>query len=261
MPLNSSKESCLKRCCDHRMNRANEKGQARNSATSLPNLSSSSDDLQICVQLALDSGPLRTGMALGLPHRNGLLHLCEACGLIHRDCVCDALTKVDPELEIRFLLHASELPRQSNTGGIAHAILENSSMHIHGVPGRPVDWAELVDSTRPGYLFYPTPNAEVASPTTFAGVENPYLVVLDGTWPQARRMFQKNSALHGLKKLCLPAGPAHRWKVRGPYSAAKYCTLEALILLFEALGKNELCATLWRSLELVQDRLMKQRGM
>ena len=186
---------------------------------------------------------------------------CSSCGLLLRDCVCKALQSVDPGLDIRFLIHNTEFFRQSNTGRISHLLLQGSRIVRHGAPGEPLDCARLAPPDRPGYILYPSPHAEVASRETFEGVDSPFLVVLDGSWSQTRAMYQRNPGLHSLRKLTLPPGPPARWKARKPPRPSHYCTLEALIHLFETLGKDPICPPLWAALELVQDRLLRQRGL
>lgn len=195
--------------------------------------------------------------AMFAPHRR----FCPGCGLIPRDCVCEQLTAVDPGLEIRVLLHRAELKKQSNTGWIANAMLESSSVHVYGA-GLRFDWEPVIDPDRPGYLFYPAPGAEPASETTFAGDEDPYVLVLDGTWAQARRMYLRNPELRGLRQLTLPAdSPDPKWRARAPHGASRYCTLEAVILLLEAVGRADNTAPMWEVLALVQKRLWRQRGI
>jgi tRNA-uridine aminocarboxypropyltransferase len=178
-----------------------------------------------------------------------------------RDCVCNSLHSVNPGLDIRLLIHNTEFFRQSNTGRIAHLLLQGSQVAMHGAPDRRLDCERLAPSDRTGFILYPSPHAEVATPATFAGIESPYLIVLDGSWSQTRSMYQRNPALHTLRKLTLPESPPARWKARKPPHPSHYCTLEALIHLFEAVGKGSICPDLWSGLELMQDRLLRQRGI
>lgn len=186
---------------------------------------------------------------------------CTDCGLLRQSCICQDLEPVDPGLDVHLLIHDTEFFRQSNTGRLANRLLANSRIFRYGAKNQPLDWEELAPVDRQGFVLYPSPHAEVASPNTLASFQAPYLLVLDGSWSQTRAMYQRNPALHGLRKLSLPPGPPPRWTQRRSPQSTHYCTLEALIHLFNALGMPELCPALWAGLELAQDRLRRQRGL
>ena len=186
---------------------------------------------------------------------------CNACGLLLSDCICPDLQPVDPGVEIRLLIHNTEFFRQSNTGRLAHLLLKGSQIVPYGAREQPLDPEGLAPAGRSGFLLYPGPHAEVASEETLKNIQDPFLVVLDGSWSQTRNMYQRNPVLHGLRKLSLPPGPAAVWTQRRPPGPNQYCTLEALILLMDALGKSELSPALWQALKLAQARLLRQRGL
>jgi DTW domain-containing protein YfiP len=89
------------------------------------------------------------------------------------------------------------------------------------------------------WLLYPegTPCAEAPSPPPAQ------LVVLDGTWSQARRMFRKLSAVRGLPILRLPEGaPAPR--MRQAPSPDRVSTIEAIARALRLLEGDTVAAPL-----------------
>ncbi|MEZ5988448.1 MAG: DTW domain-containing protein [Planctomycetota bacterium] len=183
---------------------------------------------------------------------------CTACGLRLADCICAELPRLELGLELHLVVHVGELVRQSNTGRIAHRVFTGSNLHVIGRADQPIDWEPLRADDRPFHVLWPSPRARTAGPELLA--EGAAVVVPDGSWRQTRRMLVRNPVLHDMRPLALPPGPAPRWAARRSPGAGRYCTLEALILLAEAVGHAGATAPLWDALAEVECRLMRQRG-
>jgi DTW domain-containing protein YfiP len=92
--------------------------------------------------------------------------------------------------------HASERGRLSNTGRLIGEALASATLLDYGAKGQTLELDRHVE--KPAWLLFPEPN-------TAPGAERPTtLVVLDGTWPQARRMRQRIPELRGWPVLSLP---------------------------------------------------------
>jgi DTW domain-containing protein YfiP len=70
------------------------------------------------------------------------------------------------------------------------------------------------------------------------------LLVLDGSWPQARRMAQRIPALRGLPRLALPAPATRVERMRTPPRADGLATLEAIARALELLEGPEIARPL-----------------
>jgi len=98
------------------------------------------------------------------------------------------------------LQHVLEQTERSNTGRHAAAVLAALELRVFGARGVPL----RVDDLDGAWLLWPgepPPDAATPRPST--------LVVLDGSWSQARRMMQRVPQLHALRRWSLPA-PAGR---------------------------------------------------
>jgi len=157
---------------------------------------------------------------------------CQACLLQLRGCVCAALTKVsDNVTHISIIRHILETKKVSNTGRFAATALANSTLHTFGDQFAPLDGSLLRQPDT--WLLFPE-----GAPTTSMPTPPPKnLIILDGTWHQARRMRQRIQALRGLPIVSLPAPAQPRTRMRRPPSQEAMSTLEAIAAALRLLGE------------------------
>lgn len=129
--------------------------------------------------------------------------------------------------EIVIVRHVAEDWLTSNTGRLAALMLTNSRIVSYG-GGEPFDDAFIRgDGT---WLLYPGPNQPQLQPLPRR------LIVLDGTFRQARRMYKKIPALRALPELALSAPCNLPHRLRHSPRADGLSTIEAIAT---ALGQFE----------------------
>lgn len=164
--------------------------------------------------------------------------VCASCGRPLSVCLCAELVSVPTRTRVLILQHPRESVVPINTARLAELMLPNSERHV-GVEldATPRVRELLTDPARPAVLLYPGPGAEdiVARPP--AGPVT--LVVIDGTWWQAQKLFKKNPALAQLPRYALePPGPS-RYRIRREPAAHCVSTIEAITLALAALEGND----------------------
>jgi len=122
-----------------------------------------------------------------------------------------------------------------NTARIAERALPNSELHVG------VEFAEsrgvrkaISNPLAPAILLYPAPGARDLAKEPPPGPVT--LVVIDGTWWQAQKLFKKNPFLAGLPCYSLEPEVPSRYRIRREPAAHCVSTIEALTL---ALGVLE----------------------
>lgn len=131
---------------------------------------------------------------------------CPSCWLNPRYCVCNIVrdmcqeTNVTTPHKVHVWMHHKEFGSASNTGNLLCHVLgsEKSRLHLLGHRESSLELLNLLHSasaSRPTLVLYPAPDAEpisrVAETMRENGVSACDLVVLDGTWGHARRMYRE----------------------------------------------------------------------
>jgi DTW domain-containing protein YfiP len=137
-------------------------------------------------------GPLRSSTPADLEGR------CRACFLPLGACVCARVPRVSTVTEFLILRHIKESWKSSNTARLAALALTRCALKEYGRANEPI--LPPLDLSGTWLLF---PDAAPAVPPG----RPCRIVVLDGTWGQARRMAQRLEWLRGLPRLSLaPVG-------------------------------------------------------
>ncbi len=147
---------------------------------------------------------------------------CARCGRPQTVCYCQAITPVATRTRVLLLQHPREHGKAVNTARIAALALPNSELVV-GVDFRHV---ALNDPERPAVLLYPGPQARdlktdpPAHPVT--------LVVIDGTWHQARSLLRKNPHLLELPHYAFAPEAPSEYQIRREPKPEYVSTIEAL---------------------------------
>lgn len=137
--------------------------------------------------------------------------LCPKCGKPPAVCVCADVQAVKTRTKVLILQHPQEPDKLLGSAGIAHLSLPNSQLkvglswrnlsHALGEEADPKDWAVLyLGSARPEAdpdgrkLIYVTKDGN-ALHTDAARPRVKGLLVLDGTWSQAKTLWWRNAWL------------------------------------------------------------------
>jgi len=172
---------------------------------------------------------------------------CDRCLYQRRSCLCAAIPSVTTATRIVIVRHHSEHDRASNTGRLAHHALPNSVVIEHGAPGVPTVLPPLDGA----WVLYPG-----GAPRTERPLPPPrQLIVLDATWSQARKMFQKLAVLRGLPLLTLPVLPMPEARLRASPGPGQVSTIEAIARALRLLEGDAAAAPLEDLFALAVERL------
>ena len=175
---------------------------------------------------------------------------CPRCVMRDHLCLCGELERIDARTEVLILRHVKEGFRTTNTARVAALALARCTV---------IEWTgreaelPLLDGT---WLLFPG-----SGPSTPPGPPPEKLVVLDGSWRQARRIFLRCPALHRLPRLSLPEPAVAAPRLRAAPAPSAMSTLEAIARALEALDGPEIGAALDRAHALATRRVLASRGM
>ncbi|HUS28773.1 MAG TPA: tRNA-uridine aminocarboxypropyltransferase [Kofleriaceae bacterium] len=153
---------------------------------------------------------------------------CLRCRKPSSMCYCALLPRLETKTRVVILQHRRERDMPIGTARMATLCLPQAELHVG------VDWnnseplAEaLSDPARPPVLLYPGPDARDILREPPPGPVT--LVVVDGTWSQARTVVRDNPLLNALPRYAFAAPEPSRYRIRRE-PRAEYCsTIEALM--------------------------------
>ncbi len=178
---------------------------------------------------------------------------CPRCYLPTHLCLCAEVPRVPTRTAFLIVRHNKEAEKSTNTARIAALALPHSRLLTYGAPGQPFD-ASVLEAPDTWILFPGTqPPAPNAPPPR-------RLVVLDGSWGQARRMVQRVPVLRRLPGLTLPPPAPHTRRLRRPPHPEGMSTLEAIAGAVAHLEGEAHAKALYALHELMIDRVLASRG-
>lgn len=72
----------------------------------------------------------------------------------------------------------------------------------------------------------------------------PLFIMLDGTWPEARKMFHKSPYLDHLPVISVDLSRLSAYHLRGIHAEGQYCTAEVAIALLDLAGDTDAAGAL-----------------
>ena len=160
--------------------------------------------------------------------------MCRRCRRPVVVCYCAALPQIETRTRVVILQHPRERDMPIGTARMASLCLPNAELHV-GVrwDESPALAAALADLARPPVLLYPGPGAKDILREPPAGPVT--LVVVDGTWSQAKTVVRDNPILHALPRYAFAAPEPSQYRIRKEPKAEYVSTIEALMYCLGAL--------------------------
>jgi len=123
---------------------------------------------------------------------------------------------------------------------------------------------EFVDSARVVTTLLETSNglpgqvgADAVNPSI--APKRPLFVLLDATWPEARKMFRKSPYLNGFPVLSLQSEQLSRYRLRRSTREDHFCTSEVAALCLELAGETLAAQTLEAYLDVFTTRYLRSK--
>jgi DTW domain-containing protein len=160
--------------------------------------------------------------------------VCARCRRPARVCYCAALPRLPTRTRIVILQHPRERDMPIGTARMASLCLPSAQLHVGARwSEHPALAAALADPSHPPILLYPGPGARDVLREPPRGPVT--LVVVDGTWSQARTVVRDNPILQALPRYAFAAPEPSQYRIRKE-PRVEYCsTIEALMHVLGAL--------------------------
>ena len=167
--------------------------------------------------------------------RGSNLKRCDNCLLALRVCLCGWQPQLEAPVGFALLMHPLEPLKPTNTGRLIADCVEATYAYVWSrMETDPQLEQLLADPQWQAYVVFPEeygqPGQPVVADLPHRDVferegTKPLLIILDGTWTQARKMFRKSPYLNSLPVLSLQAEQLSRYKLRRS-KRDDFCTVE-----------------------------------
>jgi DTW domain-containing protein len=203
---------------------------------------------------------------------------CPRCLKPQPLCICDTVEPIESRVALLILQHPQEQDRALGTARLTAQHFRNATLKIGlswpsltkalGRPADPQRWAVLyLGSARaaqlaPGRDVVVLDRKGAALPDQEAALADIQgVIVLDGTWSQAKTLWWRNAWMLKCRRIVLePGRPSRYGKVRREPRRDALATIEAAALLLSRLEKRpEIALTLNKSFEHMLERYRAAR--
>lgn len=176
---------------------------------------------------------------------------CQYCHVAQEHCLCAHQPNLDSQVAVLLLVSENEVFKPSNTGRlIADTIKETYVYQWHRTDLEPELLQLLKDDRYQPCVIFPEsyvddPSRVLTQPQTLLqSNKTPLLILLDGSWREARRMFRKSPYLESFPVLSVQPDAVSQYLMRRSDNETHLATAEVAALVLEQLGETEAAHTL-----------------
>ncbi|MGF1908275.1 DTW domain-containing protein [Vibrio kasasachensis] len=165
---------------------------------------------------------------------------CSQCRKSLKACICQWIQSLTSNVELIILQHESETKRPMGTARILTLSLPNSHHFVGENFSQHAELNRLLEqSDVQHFVLYPGEASQEVSPGLADSCQKVRVILLDGTWKKAYKMWQLSSNLQSLPLLRLPTLLKGNYRIRKAPSDNALSTVEAgyhILSLFEPQG-------------------------
>ncbi|HYW55876.1 MAG TPA: tRNA-uridine aminocarboxypropyltransferase [Polaromonas sp.] len=176
---------------------------------------------------------------------------CPGCRLLPSHCLCALRPQLAVRAGVCLLMADIEPLKPSNTGWlVADVVADTFAFGWARTEVDPALLALLLDPQWQPFLVFPGEFVAAERVVTdvqacdASGGKRPLFVLLDATWPEARKMFRKSPYLDQLPVLSLQSDQLSSYKLRRSQRDEHFCTSEVAALCLALAGEAHAAQTL-----------------
>jgi DTW domain-containing protein len=191
---------------------------------------------------------------------------CAGCRLVPSHCLCALRPVVEVRAGMCLIMAGIEALKPSNTGWlVADVVADTFAFGWARTEADPALLALLGDAQWQPYVVFPgefvEPGRVVTSVQTAGGPnpKRPLFILLDATWPEARKMFRKSPYLDHLPVLSLQSDQLSNYRLRRCQREQHFCTSEVAALCLIANNETLAAQTLNAYQDVFTDQYLRAK--
>ncbi len=188
---------------------------------------------------------------------------CPQCRVIFSHCLCALRPQVATQAGMCLIMCDTEPLKPSNTGWLIADVVQDTFAYLWTRNEVDPDLLRLLAEPQwQPYVVFPgefvVPERVVTQVLPEAG-KKPLFILLDATWPEARKMFRKSPYLNHLPVLSLQPEQLSRYRLRRSTREDHLCTSEVAALCLGLAGEAHAVDTLEAYLDVFTDHYLKAK--
>lgn len=160
---------------------------------------------------------------------------CYQCMKAH--CLCDQVIQIKNQKEVIILQHADERKHPKNTAQLLHLSLKNS--HIIRDKNFNTIVEELIKKKNYALVFPETNTLSKEQSTSNSLEEMHGIILIDGTWKKAKKIYYENRTLQTLPKICIK-NKENQYIIRKSPTESALSTYEAAYFALKELNEEKI---------------------
>lgn len=137
-------------------------------------------------------------------------------------------------MKFTLLTHLKELEKRSNTGRLVVEVLGSAAEQVRWDRTKPP--AELVEEIAAGGVALIYPGAADEAGGDLTGIR--HVILIDGTWHEARKIHQRSPYLQKARRVCLKPAEKSMYNLRKNQKESGLCTAECVIEILRSTGNS-----------------------
>lgn len=187
--------------------------------------------------------------------------LCESCGRPLNVCLCEELVSMTSPCRVVILQHPSELKQSLATVPLLKLCLQPLNIFVGEDFTDHDDLHTLLARHKNIRVLYPHVDAaEWSLGAVSKSDEVDLLLVIDGTWRKAKRIWLSNPFLQTLPCVTLTGGPEGQYQVRSTTVEGGVSTLEAVAQACNYLSRSHDFDELYKPFNAMINMQIKKMG-
>ena len=176
---------------------------------------------------------------------------CDYCQVATQYCLCAHQPNIETDVAVMLIVSENEVLKPSNTGHLILDVVKEGYVYQWNRTEPNEEMLALLanDDYQPFVVFpdeYVDQPARLMDQSTdvFAQGKKPLMILLDGSWREARRMFRKSPYLDALSVVSIQPQVLSQYMMRKSENEQHLSTAEVAVAVLEQLGQHNASKTL-----------------
>lgn len=175
---------------------------------------------------------------------------CSRCAYPEKTCLCHAITEMRSQTSIVVLQHPGESRHAKNTARLVELVIPDTELLVGENEADFADVRERLQMDPHAAVLYPT-TGSTSLQESIAGEPIETIILIDGTWRKARKMWFANPWLHALRVCHLNDVGSSAYRIRSSNVSGGLASIEAVAIALNLLGETSV-EPLWNAFMAMQ---------